>query len=178
MRQRVLDGFERLGEATVGEVADLLGVRPEALYYHVRALVSTGLLVDRGKRPAKRRPESVYAMVSRSIRTDPNENSPRYLRALARMYQSTVRLAVKRLTNALRRGSAKRSGPSRDTFCFQMNARLDARTHARFNRKIEELVTLLREADETEAARRGEGHAICVTLLASPIPGESNAAGE
>lgn len=168
VRQGLIAVLEREGPLTVREMAAHLERTPESLYHHVRVLEEAGLLLDQGKRPGKRRPESVYALVARAIQADPRENAPAFLEVLARTYEGMLRLASKRLGEALRSGRARRDGRRRDTVLRQYNLRLDGPALAELNERLQSLSDFLRDQEQQE-----RGGFYTVTFALSPESSES-----
>ncbi len=85
MRQRILDELIREGPRSVGELCEALGTPRSTLYHHVRRLHDVGLLVDRGPRAARTRPERVYGALGGRLRLE-SEGDPAYRRAVLRLY--------------------------------------------------------------------------------------------
>lgn len=75
MRNEVFFALRSLGPSSVAELAEALGKSPEALHYHVRALVKADLIRVSGVRPTKRKPEAVFEPLHRDLRLpDPAHN--------------------------------------------------------------------------------------------------------
>lgn len=67
VRQEIVDTVAALGTCSIAEVADALGRPADGLYYHVRALLDAGLLVDAGERETSRRPEALVRAPTRGV---------------------------------------------------------------------------------------------------------------
>jgi DNA-binding transcriptional ArsR family regulator len=64
LRRLFVDALSTLGQASVREVAEVVGKPAATLYYHLRALEEAGFVREVGERPTGKRPEKVYALVS------------------------------------------------------------------------------------------------------------------
>jgi len=64
LRRLFVDALSTLGQASVREVAEVVGKPAATLYYHLRALEEAGFLREVGERPTGKRPEKIYALVS------------------------------------------------------------------------------------------------------------------
>lgn len=60
-RQEIIDTLQAIGTATVPELAERLGRRPDGLYYHVKALLDVDLVRVVASRKNGRHVETVYA---------------------------------------------------------------------------------------------------------------------
>ncbi|MEA2553403.1 MAG: Helix-turn-helix domain [Fimbriimonadaceae bacterium] len=67
-RNEVFTQLRILGKASIGDVAKALGKKPESVHYHMKGLVSAGLAKEAFRRPAPKKPESVYEPVGRKLR--------------------------------------------------------------------------------------------------------------
>ncbi len=164
-RYRILETLISLGPSTVREIAEHQGLIPESVYYHIKTLIRLGLVVDLGKRPAKRRPESVFQAISSTIRIDPEKRTPRFRRALASFYDAVLRSAGRGLRRALEDDRAERAGPQRNCLTFQVEARLSPQRLQEWNRRVDELCSFMFEDDD-------EGEVIHMTISAHPLERE------
>jgi predicted ArsR family transcriptional regulator len=140
--------FSRLGPCTVRELADELGREPATLYYHVHALVDSGIVRETGKRKAGTRPESVYSLVAERILIDRSETSEPFLSALADLQRATLRTAERELVAALEARDPKGSDDS--PTLLRIASRLKPQDAARAIKMLHELVEFLAESDDPE----------------------------
>ena len=75
-RNEVLTQLRGMGQGSASEVAKALGKKPEAVHYHLKALVVAGLAVAAYRRPAPKKPESVYEPVGSALELPPPDASP------------------------------------------------------------------------------------------------------
>lgn len=148
LRQEMVQTFSRLGACTVRELADELGREPATLYYHVHALVDSGIVRETGKREAGTRPESVYSLVAERILIDRKETSRPFLSALADLQRATLRTAERELVAALEARDPKGSDDS--PTLLRIASRLKPQDAARATKMLHELVEFLAENDDPE----------------------------
>lgn len=82
-RNEVLTQLRGMGRGSASEVAKALGKKPEAIHYHLKALVVAGLASVAYRRPAPKKPESVYEPVGTALQLPPPNAGPE-IAALAR----------------------------------------------------------------------------------------------
>jgi len=123
LRQELLAALERLGTASVKEIAVETGRAPASLYYHVYELARAGLIREAGRRPAGRRPESVYELTAARIVIDRRERSAAFIEAVADLKRATLRTAERELLAALKRPSGG-AGPGAPALLLRLTARL------------------------------------------------------
>ncbi len=148
LRQRMVRTFSRLGACTVRELADELGREPAALYYHVHALVDSGIVRETGKRETGTRPESVYSLVAERILIDRRETSGPFLSALSDLQRATLRTAEKELEAALKARDPKKAGDA--PTLLRLASRLKPQQAAHATKMLHELVEFLAENDDPE----------------------------
>ncbi len=83
VRNAALMRLRQVGQASARELGESLGKSTEAMHYHMKALLKVGLIREAFKRPAPKKPESVYEPIGRNLRLPPPNSSPA-LRALSR----------------------------------------------------------------------------------------------
>jgi len=67
-RSEVFMQLRSIGQASIGELGRSLGKRPEAIHYHVKALVKAKLAKEAFRRPGIKKPESVYEPIGTNWR--------------------------------------------------------------------------------------------------------------
>jgi DNA-binding MarR family transcriptional regulator len=145
IRQDVLETVEALGSCTIKELAECLGRRPDALYYHVRVLSRAGFLnVDRTKS------EVSVSVAKRAVqlRYDPGN----------RQNRAAVLAVVRAMLRGSQRGfargfneSAVVTGPGRTLWAARVKAYLTPSQLAKANRLIEEMLALFQERTTSKA---------------------------
>ena len=100
--------MEMLGACSVNELAERMGRVPETLYYHVRRLEQVGILEQVGSRVVSSREEAIYQLKAKRLKIDPNQSSPRFLKAMAKGCGSLLRFAQRAFERALDRKPTSR----------------------------------------------------------------------
>lgn len=169
VRQEVLDAVEAAGPSTVADLAGTLGRRPDALYFHIRALEKVRLLVRVGTRGQGRSEAAVFDVPARPVRID--YASPRGRAArLGPVLDSILRLARRDTRRALALSAAVAEGPARDLWVARFRGCVGPTDLARINGLLDECSAILRDA------RSGEGGtpvalAFALTPLDEPSAG-------
>lgn len=159
-RQEIVDAAQSLGACSIAEIARALGRAPDSLYYHVRALLRVGLLVEAGSRPGRRRPESLYRTPGSPMRLD---RKPRQRPALGRVSGAMLRIASRDLQSGIRRSTSRLEGPARNTYSARYTARLTDAQLADLNQRIDRLMQSVLRAPADE-----NGHPISLTVVLAP----------
>lgn len=171
VRHQLHQVLDLIGPAPVREVAARMGRSPEALYYHVHAMVEVGLVVEAGEQTARRRSERLYDVVGRPFRVDPTNTDPAFLALLAKAGEARLRLAIRAGRDAMRDPDANREGDARDWRLEQQQVRLSADARAELNRRITDIIWFLREADDPD------GEPTLVTMATARIPSSGDGSG-
>ncbi len=159
-RQEIVDALASAGPCTVARLADLLGRRPDALYFHLRALERVGLVLVKSEEKNGHHTAVVYAIPGSAVRLD-YEAGPRP--DLARIVRHALRLSLREFE---RECLAKRpigEGPARRLWGGRVMGWVTDAQLARINALLHELHSILREA------RPGEGRqAMSLGFLLAP----------
>ncbi len=156
---RIVSAFERLGSASVAELADALGEPAESLYYHVKRLTRVGILTQAGVKPTEGRSSAVYEFPGRELVLDHRNRSPPFVREMERVAGALLRMAQRGWIRALRSGGARSSGATRTLMIQQHHARLRPADLRELNIKLEEIASFIAEHDAcgtTDARTRQE----------------------
>ena len=157
---QVISTLERLGAASVRELATAVGLPPESLYYHVRRLVAVGLLRVREERATRRRPEAVYELPARELVVRSHGAAPAFTDALVGLHRSLMQMAIRIYERALRRGDR----PVRGLRIIQQSARLAPSDLAELERRLEEIAGFLVERDDPQRDRF-----VSLTISLAPV---------
>ena len=194
--QEIVDLVDAAGPCSVREMAGLMGRRPDSLYYHVRKLKATGLLLDRGIRGSGRRAEAVYDVPGRPLRLGYDPSDPDNVRAVSRVVASMLRSANRDFGAGFRPDIAIVDGAARNLWAARMKGWLSDDDLAELNgllnrilqvfhrregagadagdpnaaigdsRRLHSLTWVLAPIDVAVARERSEGRS------SSPVPGE------
>ena len=84
------------------ELAEIIAVRPDSLYYHLKFLCKVGLVQVQGQRATPTRPEAVYELTAREFYMDNLLQDPEYDWSVYRSARNVTRMALSRYEEALR----------------------------------------------------------------------------
>lgn len=151
VRQEIVDVLAAIGPLTVAQIAELLGRKPDALYYHVTALEKCGLLVETDRVRAGRRFCAVYDTPGRPLTID---YSARVAPALiSRVIRAALRLAGRDFSAGFGNANARPAGPDRNLWGARVRGYLQPEDLPRANLLLTELHTLLRQRPATAQAQ-------------------------
>ena len=92
-RQEIIDAVVANGPSTVAQIGEVLGRPADALYYHVRRLVSVGLLRETDTRRSGSRDEAIFDLSGRPMRVVYDMGNRRLMNRLAKAITAMLRLA-------------------------------------------------------------------------------------
>lgn len=136
LRQEIVDAVAASGACSIAQIAGVLGRAPDSLYFHVRRLVSVGLLVEREPRKSGRHVAAVYDVPARPMRIDQSVASAR---AMDAVISGVLRLAARDYRRGLKDAGARVSGAERTLWAGRHRGWLAAGEIARVNELIAEL---------------------------------------
>ncbi len=152
VRQDILDTVDAAGPCSVAELARLLGMRADRLYYHVRALSEAGLLRVRNAKGSRGRAEARLEVGRYQwIRYRPEITANRS--AVVRVVGSMVRNAHRQFERAFRPSTAVVSGPRRNLWAARARAFLAPADLERANVLLKELLKLFEPSGAAPDAR-------------------------
>jgi DNA-binding transcriptional ArsR family regulator len=155
-RQEIVDVLAGSGPLTVARLAELLGRRPDALYFHVRTLQRAGLVREQ---PAADRGAAVFR-VPEPVRLDYDRGARR---AIARVVRLALRLAQREYERECLAKRPVGSGGRRILWGGRVMGWVAPRDLARVNALLAELHAVLRRG------RPGPGRrAISLGFLLAP----------
>lgn len=161
-RQEIVDVLAEMGRASIVEVAAALGRRPDALYFHVRALQKAGLVRQAGYRYRGARKEALFETVASELRIRYDLGRASNRRALAAVVQSMLRLGIRDYRRALSLPDVAVSGTRRELWAARKTGRLLPHQLPAANRALERFVRAV-------SRPRGRGRLYAVTILLTPI---------
>lgn len=146
VRQDIVDTVQALGRASVPELARHLSREPDALYYHVRALLKVGLLV---RLPADRvrggRSEALYATArpDRRLQLAYGSRGSAARKAVEALVANMLRSAQRDFMAASKDPDCVVTGPRRELWAGRSKGWLSAAELERCNALLAKLTTLL-----------------------------------
>jgi hypothetical protein len=157
VRQDIVDAITAVGPCSVAELATVLGRPADGLYYHVRLLVATRLLVPTGGGYKGGRGELRIDVAKKLmyVRYDPAD--PRNRAAVLDVVASMVRSAHRGFRRGLRPGVAVVRGPRRNLWAGRTFGALSARDLARANALLHRLIAVMHTGRRADRATTGRG---------------------
>src|SRR5580700_3502221 len=119
VRQEIVDVLPRLGTVSVAELARALDRPPDALYYHIRALLRVGLVVEVGSSRDGRRREALYRAVAPQLELRLEPRTPAREAAASAIVTSMMRMGIRDYQRAIGREDFVVSGPDRDVWALR-----------------------------------------------------------
>lgn len=101
VRASVLGLLRSRGTMTAREVAEALRLKPDRLYYHLRALMRLGLVLVSEVRPADTKPETVYGLAAKEFYVTNLARDPEYAWSVLKSAANVQRLALSHYERAL-----------------------------------------------------------------------------
>lgn len=165
LRQEIIDAAAAQGgPLSIADLARVLGRPADRLYFHVRALVKSGLLVVEGERREGRHVSALYRLPGREVRLKYRPTDRANAKRVTAVVDGVLRLARRDFRRRMLSGRAKVEGPGRDTWGGRIKGWLDAEQQARLVRKFEEIHELMRERGPRKGARGVAFTFVCVPV--------------
>lgn len=163
-RVAVYGALRSLGPSSIRELAGHVGARPDALYYHMRRLVDSGLAITLENRELNGRKEAVFDISGGPWEVEQLLPDPKFQAAALRSMQGISRHAQRTFRKAVQSLPSHPGNEERIAFHW-INARLKPATIKRILKKMNELILESMKMEEGEAER------MMFFALASPIVG-------
>ncbi|MBX3379245.1 MAG: helix-turn-helix transcriptional regulator [Phycisphaeraceae bacterium] len=141
-RQEIVDALSSAGPCTVAKLADLLGRRPDALYFHVRALQRVGLVRQQPQPNNEKKVGVVYELPSSVVRLD-YDAAPRA--DLVRVVRHALKLSLREFERECLAIRPVGAGGKRRLWGGRVMGWVTEQELARINSLIEELHSVLRK---------------------------------
>ena len=147
-RNEVLAQLRSLGQGSASEVAKAVSKKPQAVHYHLKALVAAGLAEVAFRRPSPKKPEAVYRPVGDSLelpRLDAVPEVAALTRKAVRAGLSATARGYLRAAELAETDAAVRS----HMHLLRMNLRLSAQD-------AKDFLAMIEAAQQFASARRSE----------------------
>lgn len=161
VRQDLLDSLGAAGRATAGELAEQLGMRRSAVYYHLELLEAAQLVSCRRDHP---KAEAIYGARAPCLVVDHDTSSAGGRQASLRIARALLRAAERDFARGLGHPAARARPPGRNLWVSRGKGWL---TPA----EIEAVLAHLEAIDRLVLrARRGAGRTLCaVSSVLAPV---------
>jgi DNA-binding transcriptional ArsR family regulator len=138
-RNEVFMQLRTLGQGSIGDIARAIGRKPEAVHYHVKALVAAGLASQAYRRHSTKKPEAVFAPIGKEVRLPKGPQEPEVAalmrKAVAAGFRQTARGYL-----AASKAAESDSETRRWMHVIRLNARLSPEDAQEFISRIEAAV--------------------------------------
>lgn len=164
-RQEIVDTVIALGRCSIREIAEALGRPADGLYYHIRALVQVGLLVEASSRTTGQREEALYAAPTRGImRLRYRPEDAEHSAAVRRIVSGMLRSAERDFGAGLDPAIARCAGGRRNITASRQKAWLGREELGEVNALLARLQQILQDATPEDG-----GDLVSLTCVLAPI---------
>ena len=164
-RQELVDTLQVLGTASIAELAQQMGRPADGLYYHVRALLKSGLLVAAGTRRSGAREETLYRTVAprANLRLRYRTEHAPSRRALQDVVGSMLRSAAKDFHAGLERAGVRAEGEDRELWAARGKGWFTRQELKQVNALLSRLVAM-----RTDSRRRTDAALYSLSFVLAP----------
>lgn len=141
LRQEILDTLDAVGPCSIAQLAEHLGRAPDTLYFHVKHLLRTRLVVEKERKQLGRHVFAIYDLVARPMRIDRRKASRKDMLKVA---GGILRLALRDYGRGFDHTSAEFEGSGRNHWVARAQGYLDASGIAELNERMESLLEFVR----------------------------------
>src|SRR5689334_7727736 len=139
LRHELGDRLAALGPLTVRELAQAIGMRPTAVYHHLRELARVGLVRPAGERRERGRPATAYETVAPRMRLARAARSPRNRKPLGKAGVAAATQAGRDYDAGFAAPHWQAEGAGRNHWFFRVVAAPSKQRLARINALLDEL---------------------------------------
>jgi DNA-binding transcriptional ArsR family regulator len=161
-RQEIVDLLSRMGTVSVAELAASLGRPADAIYYHLRVLKQSGLVIQAGKRNRGRRPEELFRTVSSNLRLQYKTGEGGNGREISAIVGSMLRMGIRDFRRTFQSSDAKVSGSDRELWALRSTGWLTPKEIVSVNQSMKSL-------SQAVSKPHGKGRLYAITVLLTPL---------
>lgn len=174
-REDVIDAVGAIGPCSVTELARFLGRPRHALYYHVRALRDSGLLLETLHSGEGKKTTARYDLPGRPFSVRYDLDSEKTRRAILALGKTRLRSATRGFVRACDPTIAKIEGPRRNLWVTRIKGWLSDQELEEVNRHLRRLIDLMyQDAGRPGTARKcHELTFVLAPIVPQPDPAES-----
>ena len=174
VRQDIVDALESNGPCSFRVLGTLLGLRPDALYYHVRVLREAKLIVDVEPQSDDRSVAAIIDIASRPSQLEYTPSDPRNRKSVCAVVAAMMRSAERRFRRAFRPGKAVVDGPHRDLWAGRCQGWLNDDDLEQVNELLATILQIMRSRQQPadDSAKRRE-----ITFVLAPLLERTRARG-
>jgi DNA-binding transcriptional ArsR family regulator len=162
VRMDLVDQLAGRGPMSARELAQVVGMKPSALYHHLRQLLAVDLVHEAGTRVVNRKSEKLYETPSRKMRMRRALEDPANADIMKRFIEALCRQAERDFAGGLGAGGRAMQGPDRNLGFFRLISRPSPDALVRLNAVLDQLYDILWEAPDPDQP------AIALTWILAP----------
>lgn len=163
-RLRIVEALLQHGPLTAAEMGTFLQRVPQALYYHIRVLLTAGILVVDCEEKAKRRPQKRYRLVAPQLKVEMKQESDELKEAIASAVATLLRTAERDYRSSIGKTKPVLTGKNRNFVGRRLRVRLKPRELHRLNDLINQFEQFLEDAQTKDT-----GKEFAITIVVSPF---------
>jgi len=164
-RQELLDVLSSMGTVSVAQLAAALGKPADSLYYHLRILQKTGLVVEEGTRQEAGRSERLYRAVAVDLRLAYTPGLKGNAEAVTPIVDSMLRLTSRDFRAAFENGTTVVEGPQRELWAARTTGWLTEQQVEELNRHL----ASMRQITVSSPPRDGGERLYALTMVLTPL---------
>ena len=167
VRQDIVDALESNGPCSLRALGALLGLRPDALYYHVRVLREARLIIDVEEASDDRPGPAIIDLAHRPLQLQYAPSDRRNRESVCGVVAAMMRSAERRFRRAFRPGRSVVAGPRRDLWAGRCQGWLSDDDLDQVNELLATILQIIRARQQpaAEGAKRRELTFVLVPLL-------------
>lgn len=150
VRQEIVDAIDAGGPSTITEIAAQLGRPADGLYYHVRRLQSVELLVEKGRRRAGKRFETIFDLPSSEMRVRYPLGDEKRMEPLADAVTAMLRLSDRDFRAGARLPNTVAEGDDRNFWAGRSKAWLTKKEARQVREHVEAILEIMRKTARTK----------------------------
>ncbi len=164
VRIEIIERLQGDGPSSIADIARKMDRSAASLYHHIRKLFAAGVVIEKGRRRAGRRWETIYELAAPRIHMDLDQSSERNIRCYRRSAGALLRLTDRNFADAVQFGRPVTTGRYRNLHAGVKKARLTKGGLTRVNRLLDEIHRIMCEEDA-----RGAGQLCALTTVLLPL---------
>ncbi|WP_185969232.1 winged helix-turn-helix domain-containing protein [Aliiglaciecola sp. M165] len=167
VRQEILDTLRAFGKCSIAEIASHLGRPADALYYHIKKLLTAEIIKVDSVNKVNRRLETVYTLSQTSISdimTRYDLSDPEIVASLKKMTSAMMKLTLKDFSEALVLKDSVTIGENRNLWASRNKCWLTDGDILEVNQLLHRLTELT-----TKPKREGADRLCTLTWVLAPV---------
>ena len=146
VKQLIIDAFKSAREpCTIKSIAERINRAPDSLYYHFRALVKVGLIVQSGTQIEMGKPVALYRPAAKHMKIKYDLGIPGFREIICRIFTAAMRLATRDFQKGVELPNVRGESNTRNLYVCRMEAWLSKRDLREINRRMDEIVEIMSE---------------------------------